>query len=321
MRPHRVVVLGLAPVVGYDLTTPAQIFGSVRTADDRPAYEVTVAGLDGSSLSTTLGYDIVPHADATALAQADTVVVPGTRMPGPRFEGVLPDDLRDALATVPASARLVSICTGAFVLGAAGVLDGRRATTHWAMAEDFRALYPRVHLDENLLFVEDGGVFTSAGIGAGVDLSLHLVRLDHGTEVANAVARYNVVPPWREGGQAQFIDRTLPDAGTVSTAAVRSWALEHLAEPLNVAELADRASMSVRTFTRRFRAETGHSPGAWLVLQRVREAQRLLESTDLPVDVVARSAGLGTSASLRQHLRRTAGVSPSAYRSTFRGAG
>lgn len=216
----------------------------------------------------------------------------------------------------------MSICTGAFVLAAAGLLDGRPATTHWKFADDFARLYPGVQLDADVLFVDDGDVLTSAGLAAGVDLCLHLLRRDHGAEVANHVARYCVVPPWREGGQAQFIERPLPSAPSASrstTARAREWALEHLEDDLDVPALAASAGMSVRTFTRRFRAETGRAPGAWLIDQRVRRAQRLLEATDLPVDAVAARSGLGTAASLRQHLRAVAGVSPSDYRRTFRG--
>lgn len=231
-------------------------------------------------------------------------------------------DVPTALRLIRPGARIVSICTGAFVLAAAGLLDGRPATTHWKFADDFARLYPGVQLDADVLFVDDGDVLTSAGLAAGVDLCLHLLRRDHGAEVANHVARYCVVPPWREGGQAQFIERPLPSAPSASrstTARAREWALEHLEDDLDVPALAASAGMSVRTFTRRFRAETGRAPGAWLIDQRVRRAQRLLEATDLPVDAVAARSGLGTAASLRQHLRAVAGVSPSDYRRTFRG--
>jgi transcriptional regulator GlxA family with amidase domain len=212
----------------------------------------------------------------------------------------------------------VSICTGAFVLAAAGLLDGRPATTHWQSSEEFRRLYPRVRLDEDLLFVDHGDVLSSAGLAAGIDLCLHVIRRDFGTAVANSVARYCVVPPWREGGQAQFIERPVPATDEQSTAYARQWAMEHLEQPLDVARLAAEARMSVRTFNRRFREETGHSPGAWLIAQRIEHARHLLEATDLPVDEVARRAGMGTGASLRQHLRTALGVSPLAYRRTFR---
>ena len=215
--------------------------------------------------------------------------------------------------------RMVSICTGAFVLAAAGTLSGRPATTHWKHADDLAALYPDVLLDADVLFTDDGDVLTSAGLSAGVDLSLHLIRRDHGSEVANRVARYCVVPPWRDGGQAQYIERQVPTRPDESTAEARAWALEHL--EADVPTLARRAGMSLRTFARRFREETGQSPGAWLIQQRVRHAQHLLEETDLGIDTVASRAGMGTAASLRTHLRTHAGVSPAAYRRTFRGTG
>ncbi|MCW2739229.1 helix-turn-helix domain-containing protein [Nocardioides sp.] len=317
--PHRVVVLAIPPVIGYDLTIPPQVLGEAVDDDGRLLYDVRVVSVDGAPVTATRGYAIAPSAGPEALVTAETVIVPGTQVAGPRREGTLPDDLRAALASVPAGARWVSICTGAFVLAAAGILDGHRATTHWKYADDFRRLYPAAALDEDVLFTDDGRVLTSAGLSAGIDLCLHLVRRDHGTAVANAVARHMVVPPWRDGGQAQFIERHVPGRADETTGDVRAWAQAHLHRPLDVTTLALQASMSVRTFTRRFREETGQSPGAWVAQQRVRHAQHLLESTDLPVDQVAAQAGMGTAASLRQHLRASVGVSPSAYRRTFRG--
>jgi transcriptional regulator GlxA family with amidase domain len=206
------------------------------------------------------------------------------------------------------------------VLAAAGLLDDRPATTHWAYADDFRDRYPRVKLDPDVLFVDDGDVLTSAGVAAGLDLCLHVIRRDHGSEVANRAARRCVVPPWRDGGQSQFIERPMPALGDSTTAATRAWALDRLDRQLTLEQLAEHARMSVRTFTRKFRDETGQSPGRWLVLQRVEHARRLLETTDLPIERVAAQAGLGTAASLRQHLRATVGVAPGAYRRTFRAA-
>jgi transcriptional regulator GlxA family with amidase domain len=214
----------------------------------------------------------------------------------------------------------VSICTGAFVLAAAGLLDGRPATTHWKFADALRGLHPEVLVDENVLFVDDGDVLTSAGLAAGIDLCLHIIRRDHGAKVANAVARYCVVPPWREGGQAQFIDRQTPAQDHYSTAPTREWALRHLDEELTVQRLARHAKMSARTFNRRFREETGQSPGAWIRSRRVDRARELLESRDLPVDEVARLSGLGTGGNLRHHLRRGMGMSPSSYRKVYQGA-
>ncbi|HEU5265757.1 MAG TPA: helix-turn-helix domain-containing protein [Jatrophihabitans sp.] len=317
---HRVVVLLLAPVVGFDAAIPPQLFGGARAANGERLYEVTTAGITADPVPTEHGYQFVPGADASALDQADTVVVPGTRLPSARRHGVLDRDVRDAFDRIRPGTRLVSICTGAFALAAAGRLDGRPATTHWAHADAFRRLFPAVRLDEDRLFVDDGDVLTSAGLAAGIDLCLHIIRRDHGVAVANRVARQCVVPPWRAGGQAQFIERPVPALGDDSTASARDWALHHLAQPIDVARLAGLARMSVRTFNRRFREETGQSPGAWLLAQRMAHAQHLLEVTDAPVDEVARLAGLGSGATLRQHLRAAVGVSPVAYRRTFRGA-
>ncbi|RZS44132.1 AraC family transcriptional regulator with amidase-like domain [Herbihabitans rhizosphaerae] len=315
---HRVAVLALAPVVGYDLTIPPTVLGAAKDTDGRRLYDVVVCGPGREPVTSLFGYAITPSHDVDVLAEADTVIIPGTRVPGPRYEGTLPDAIADMLALIRPGTRLMSICTGAFVLGAAGVLDGRPATTHWAMAGDFRRLYPNVLMNEDVLWVDDGDVLTSAGLGAGVDLCLHLIRSDHGSEVANGAARYCVVPPWRDGGQSQFIERPLPEPGAEGTAATRAWALTRLSEPIDLADMAAHARMSVRTFSRRFSAETGMSPGRWLTRQRVDHARHLLESTDLPVDAVASAAGLGTAASLRAHLRASIGVAPLTYRRTFR---
>lgn len=316
MSTHRVVVLALGEVVGYDMQIPPQIFACAER-DGRSLYDVRVCGVDDRPVRVSSGYSALLDHGPEALDDADTVIVPGTRLAGPRHDGSLPDDVAAALARVPASARTMSICTGAFVLAAAGLLDRRPATTHWAHADHFRALYPDVRLDENVLFVDDGDVLTSAGLAAGVDLCLHVVRADHGSDVANRAARYCVVPPWRDGGQSQYIDRPLTDAGTGSTAPTRAWALERLGEPLDLAALAAHARMSMRTFNRRFRDETGLPPHTWLTRQRLLHARHLLEVTELPVDRVAAESGLGTAASLRKHLRDALGVSPLTYRRTF----
>jgi transcriptional regulator GlxA family with amidase domain len=318
MTLHRVAVLALGDVIGYDLAIAPQILHSATDRDDRRLYDVRICGLDRQPVRVVAGYTMLPDHGREALAEADTVIVPGTRIEGPRQHGTMPADLAEAFALIRPGTRIVSICTGAFVLAAAGLLDGRPATTHWAYAEEFRRLYPKVLLDEDVLFVDDGDVLTSAGLGAGVDLCLHLVRTDHGSEVANRTARFCVVPPWRDGGQSQFIERHLPENGTDGTAPTRAWALHRLGQPLELADLAGHARMSVRTFSRWFRAETGLSPGTWLIQQRVRHARHLLETTDLSVDRVAAEAGLGTAASLRAHLRASIGVAPLAYRKTFR---
>ncbi|GAA4616983.1 helix-turn-helix domain-containing protein [Actinoallomurus liliacearum] len=315
--PHEVVVLALNDVVAFDLGVPSQIFGAARDAGGRPYYRVRVCTADGGPVRTSAGFAAVPDHGPEILAEADTVVVPGVHGGAALEDGTLEPPVAAALARRRPDARLMSICTGAFVLAAAGVLDGRPATTHWAHADLFRALHPTVPLDPDVLFVDDGDVLTSAGVGAGVDLCLHVIRRDHGSAVANHAARRSVMPPWREGGQSQFIERPLPSPAGSSTAETRAWALERLHEPLDLTRLARRAGMSVRTFTRRFRAETGLSPAQWLVRQRIEEARRLLETTDLPIDQVAGRAGLGTAASLRQHLHAAVGVAPAAYRRTF----
>ncbi|AQA04024.1 AraC family transcriptional regulator [Mycobacterium sp. MS1601] len=316
---HRVVVFLLGPVVGFDATIAPLLFGAAVDANGDPLYDVVTCGVTADPVPSTNGFAMVPQAGAHALSSADTVVVPGTRYAPARLRGVLEPEVTAALATIKPGARIVSICTGAFVLAAAGLLDDRPATTHWRFAEDMRALHPRVQLDENVLFVDDGDLLTSAGLAAGVDLCLHLIRRDHGAQVANAVARYCVVPPWREGGQAQFIDRHLPDEDSASTAAARAWAVQNLRESLSIEQLARHAGMSPRTFIRRFREETGESPGAWVRARRLDRAREMLEQHDLSVDEVARQAGLGTGANLRHHLRRGLGMSPSSYRKVFQG--
>ena len=316
---HRVAVLLLPPVVGFDAAIPPTLFSNATDADGNALYDVVTCGLAAGPVAATTGFDLLPATGPEALATADTVVIPGTRFPPARTEGVLTPEAFEALARIRPGARLVSICTGAFVLAAAGLLDGRPATTHWKFVDDMRRLHPEVLLDENVLFVDDGDVLTSAGLAAGIDLCLHIIRSDHGAQVANAVARYCVVPPWREGGQAQFIDRQVPAPDQFSTAATREWASQHLDEELTVQRLARHANMSARTFNRRFREETGQSPGVWVRNRRVDRARELLESRDLPVDEVARQAGLGSGGNLRHHLRRGVGMSPSSYRKVYQG--
>jgi transcriptional regulator GlxA family with amidase domain len=317
---HRVAVLLLAPVVGFDATIPSTLFGAAEDADGNPLYEVVTCGVNTGRVPSTNGFDIVPAAGPEVLASADTVIVPGTRHAPARDDGTLAPEVRAALDSIRPGTRLVSICTGAFVLAAAGLLDGRPATTHWKFADALRRMHPEVRVDERVLFVDDGDVLTSAGLAAGIDLCLHVIRSDHGAQVANAVARYCVVSPWREGGQAQFIDRHVPTTDDASTAATREWALRHLDDDLTVERLAGHAHMSTRTFSRRFRDETGQAPGAWIRSRRVDRARELLESRELSVDEVARRSGLGTGGNLRHHLRRGIGMSPSSYRKVYQGA-
>ncbi|MFF0011134.1 GlxA family transcriptional regulator [Streptomyces sp. NPDC005374] len=313
--PHveRVVVLALDGVYPFELGIASRIFNA---ADGR--YEVLTCTVDGQPVRSNADFTIGVEHGPEALRTADTVVVPP--IDPARVSAELPDEVSSALALIPEGARLVSICTGAFVLAAAGFLDGRTATTHWNLADRFRAMFPRIALDPGVLFVDDGTVLTSAGAASGVDVCLHIVRKDHGSELANKVARRCVVPPFREGGQAQYIEQPVPESGTLSTAATREWALARLDEPITLADLAAHARMSLRTFARRFSDEVGLSPGRWLIQQRVARARHLLESSDLSVDRIAGRVGFATGASLRQHLHASIGVSPQAYRRTFQAA-
>ena len=313
--PHRLAVVALDGVAAFDLGVAVQIFRSCTGRDGRRLYDVLVCTPDGRPVRSGGDFGVLPDHGLEALDGADTVLVPGVY--GSALDNEPPPALLDALRQAARRGRVMSICTGAFVLAAAGLLDGRPATTHWYHAERFRRRYPAVRLDPNVLFVDDGRILTSAGVGAGIDLCLHVVRRDHGDETANRTARRCVVAPWRDGGQSQFIERPVVAPAEASTAAARDWALRHLDEPLDLLAVARHARMSVRTFTRRFRAETGTSFARWLGQQRVELARDLLETTSLPIDQVAARCGFGTAASMRQHLRAALGVAPSAYRRTF----
>ncbi|WP_411144382.1 GlxA family transcriptional regulator [Streptomyces sp. x-80] len=316
--PHQVVVLAIAPVVAFDLSIPAQMLATVASPGPGAAYRVRTVTPDGAAVPTANGYDVMPQGDLSLLAHADTVIVAGTRSPDLLDDGVLDSRIAEALRSARLRARMVSLCTGAFVLAAAGLLEGHRAATHWRYADQFTRLFPAVDLDINPLYVADRGVLTSAGGAAAIDLCLHLVREDHGSSVANQVARYNVVAPMREGGQAQYIDQPVPQDAGISTAGARALMTEHLDRRLSLKDLAAHCHMSVRTFTRRFRQETGLSPVEWFAAARVKHARYLLESTDLPVDDIAAETGLGSGTNLRQHMRLALDTTPSAYRRAFR---
>jgi transcriptional regulator GlxA family with amidase domain len=312
-RQDRVAVLALESVVAFDLAIPAQVLGR----DDPGLYDVVVCAERPGPVGTTTGFDIVASAGLSALDTAHTVVVPGF---APETRDLSPAVL-DALRTAhDRGARMVSICTGAFALAAAGLLDGRRATTHWQWAALLAELHPAVDVDPDVLFVDDGDVLTSAGVAAGIDLCLHLVRSDHGADVANTIARRMVVSAQRDGGQAQFIDRPLPGSGS-GLAPTRAWMLERLATRTSIAEMAAHAGWSERSFIRRFREETGEPPLRWLTRARVAEARRLLESSDLTVEQVAVRSGFGTAATLRTHFARELRSGPSAYRRTWARSG
>ncbi|MFF4689479.1 GlxA family transcriptional regulator [Streptomyces sp. NPDC001307] len=319
-RPHRVVVLALDGLLPFELGIPHRIFGRPKDEQGRHLYEVVTCSVrPPGPVETDADFAVHVPNGPEALAGADTVIVPASYELGPVFEeGRLTDELAAALARIRPGTRLASICTGVYVLAAAGYLDGRPATTHWADAERFQRMFPRVRMDADVLFVDDGDVLSSAGVAAGIDLCLHMVRRDFGTAVANEVARRTVVPPHRDGGQAQYIHRPVPDPQLATTTAARAWALGRLHQPIQLRDMAEQEAMSVRTFTRRFREEVGISPGQWLTQQRVERARQLLETTDLSIDQVAREAGFGTAQSMRQHLQQALGVTPTAYRRTFR---
>jgi transcriptional regulator GlxA family with amidase domain len=312
-KVHRVVVLALPGVYPFDVGIPHRVFGA---ADGH--YEVVTCTVDGHPVRTSADFCITVEHGPEVLRTANTVVIPPYYTSNPRRETSV--DLAKALSYVAPGTRMVSTCTGAFVLAAAGLLDGRRATTHWHATDLFREWYPQVELDPNVLFVDEGDVLTSAGAAAGIDACLHLVRKDHGSEIANKVARTCVVPPWRDGGQAQYIEHPVPDATAHDTSAAREWALQNLHRPLTLSDLASHSNMSLRTFARRFNEEVGLSPGRWVIQQRVDRARQLLESTDLPIDDIAGQVGFAGGTSLREHLHAAIGVAPLAYRRTFRGA-
>lgn len=308
-----VVVPGMSPL---EIAVAADFLGTDRDWYGVPWYRFTICTPDPGRVDLSGGMSLQVDHGLRALRAADSVLIPGWcgRQQPPSDE--LLHELRLAYRR---GARMVSYCTGAFALAHAGILDGHRATTHWVAADDFRERFPTVDLDPTVLYVDDGQVLTSAGSAASIDLSLALVRNDFGAEIANALARDMVVPPHRQGGQAQFVDSPLPtDTDDDPLGATLDWAIERLDEPLTVSHLARQANMSVRHFTRRFKATTGTSPLQWLLAQRILLAQRLLETTDLPIERVATDAGFGSPPALRLHFQRALRTSPAAYRRTFR---
>jgi transcriptional regulator GlxA family with amidase domain len=319
---HRVVGLCLDGVVALDLAGPAHAFTTASRPGDGALYEFTTCSPGGERVSSPTGFAIVPEHDLSALGRAETILVPAHEAVFEPPPARVLDALRNASE---GGARVVSVCTGAFALAHAGLLDGRRATTHWAFAGELARRFPAIEVEPAVLYVDEGEVMTSAGVSAGTDLALHVIRKDFGAAVGAEVARRMVASPHRDGGQAQFIERpadgiTAADGPLLSLEGTRRWALERLGEPLDVAAMSRHAAVSPRTFARRFREETGTTPLQWLLGRRVLEARHLLESTDLPVEEVALRAGFGTAASLRDHFRRATSTSPTAYRRTFRPA-
>jgi transcriptional regulator GlxA family with amidase domain len=310
---HSVVGLCLDHVVAFDLAAPMQVF-ACASRDSEQLYGLSTCTPGGRPVATTTGFELSPQGGLELLAGAGTVLVPAYKAP----LDPLPDEVLVALSEAAgAGSRVVSVCAGVFALAQAGLLDGRRATTHWGWAAELAARFPRVEVDPAALYVDEGEVMTSAGLSAGIDLALHVVRKDFGAAVGATAARRMVAAPHRDGGQAQFIERSsAEEAGSLEQ--TRRWALERLGEPLDVAAMARQAAVSPRTFARRFREETGTTPLQWLLSQRVIEARRLLEETDLPIEEIASRAGFGTAASLRDHFRRATSTSPSSYRNLFK---
>ncbi|GAB2986539.1 helix-turn-helix domain-containing protein [Amycolatopsis acidiphila] len=310
---HTVAVLALDKVVPFDLATPIEVFTRTRLPDGRPAYRLRVCGAAPSVDAGAFTLQVPWGLDG--LSGADTIILPGcaelTEVP----REVL-DALRDAAAR---GARLASICSGAFVLAATGLLDGRRATTHWAGAAALAARHPAIEVDPDVLYVDNGQFLTSAGAAAGLDLCLHLIRRDHGSAVAADAARLSVMPLEREGGQAQFIVHDQPPVPRGSALEpVLSWLEDNRAKELTLEDVAAYAGMSTRTLNRRFREQTGSTPLQWLLRARVRQAQYLLETTDRPVDLVATEVGFGSVTAFRERFKRVVGTSPHGYRAAFR---
>lgn len=315
------VIRNVVAVVGdlaaaFELGVVCQVFGLDRSDDGLPVYDFAICAERPGPVPTTSGFAITADHGLERLRTADLITVPAW----PRLDDPVPPAtlaaVRDAAER---GARLMSVCSGAFLLAAAGLLDGRRATTHWQFADRLARGYPNVRVDRDVLYVEDGPVLTSAGAAAGIDAGLHLVRREHGAETANALARRMVVPAHRAGGQAQFIEMPLPPAGYELSDLI-DWAQAHLDRPLTVETLAARAAMSPRTFARRFKALTGSTPHRWLTEARLRLAEQLLEGTDLTVAAVATRAGFGNADALRHHFAARRGVAPATHRHTFRGA-
>ena len=318
-KPHTVAAVVFPNMAPFELSVPCEVFGIDRPELVDPWYDFFVASTCDGPIETGAGFTIETQHRIADLARADTIIIPA------RLQGRRP--ARGAARGAPApptvaAPGVMSFCSGAFVLAAAGLLDGRRATTHWMHADELARRYPSIEVDPSVLYVDAGdGIYTSAGTAAGIDLCLHIVRLDHGADVANAVARRMVVPPHRDGGQAQFVDLPVPvRADDDPIGRTLGWMLEHLEDQMSVDELAARAHMSPRTFARRFRAVTGTTPHQWLLSQRILFAQRMLETTDEPIELIASRSGFGSAANLRHHFSREVAASPLAYRRTFRSA-
>ncbi|MFF7334218.1 GlxA family transcriptional regulator [Streptomyces sp. NPDC090306] len=313
----KVVTVLLDGVHAFELGVVCEVFGIDRTDEGLPAYDFTVVSAEGPTLRAQGGFTISTPHGLELLEDADLIAVPaGSEFATRSYPPELLTGLRRA---ADRGTRVLSVCSGVFVLGAAGLLDGRRCAVHWRHARELSLLHPRAVVEPDVLYVDEDPVITSAGTAAGIDACLHLVRKEQGPEVANKIARRMIVPPHRDGGQAQFIERPLPRSTCDTVGEVLVWMERHLDRDVTVEQLAARAHMSPRTFARRFQQETGTTPYRWILRQRVLLAQHLLEATDETVDAVAGRSGFGTAAALRHHFVRTLGTTPNAYRRTFRG--
>jgi transcriptional regulator GlxA family with amidase domain len=309
-----IVLDGFSP---FEMAVPCEVFGTDRSADGLPRYDFAVVAGEPGPLRSEVGFTVQTPDGLDRLADADLVVVPAPSDERRLRAAWSPDLLAALRATVDRGGRVLSVCTGAFVLGAAGLLDGRACTTHWRHTGELAALYPAAKVDPSVLYVDDGLVITSAGTAAGIDACLHLVRKEQGATVANAIARRMVVPPHRDGGQAQFVEHPVSSLACDTLAEVIEWMERHLDQQLAVSELAQLAAMSPRTFARRFVQETGTTPQRWLTGQRILLAEQLLEATDETVDVIAERAGFGNATALRHHFRAWRATTPNAYRRAF----
>ena len=309
---NKVVLLAIPGVAPFEFGVVCEVFGVDRSNTGGPNFDFTIATADPGPVRSSLGFDLMIPDDLSVAVDADLIAVPAHSM------GAIDERFLDVIRQAEArGAWILSVCSGAFVLAQAGILDGRKSTTHWMYTDRLSDEYPHTDVNPDVLFVEDRRVVTSAGTAAGIDAALHIVRKEHGAAAANVVARRMVVPPQRDGGQSQYIDTPVQECSDDSFSLVAQWMLDNLAADLSVEQLARRALMSSRTFARRFRAEMGTTPAAWLNRQRIIRAQELLESTDRGLEGIAQETGFGTSAVMRHHFLKVLQTTPTAYRRTF----